>query len=134
MVILICVMQGVPDLSEFGDVYQLGFGLGQDKPPTSALVKKEFQRKIIYHLSPHEVCIQKGGKGSCMLCFMYTTVYLTHVHLLRHTLWLQGTPHAMYLYLPSISLSYAFATCRTFYGNFFKRRPKHTRFIQIKTS
>ncbi|CAJ1970563.1 unnamed protein product [Sphenostylis stenocarpa] len=45
---------GVPDLSEFGDVYQLGFGLGQDKPPTSALVKKEFQRKIIYPLSPHE--------------------------------------------------------------------------------
>ena len=49
------VKQGAPDLSEFGDVYQLGFGLGQDKPPTSAVVKKEFQRKIIYHLSPHEV-------------------------------------------------------------------------------
>ncbi|TKY56388.1 Methylesterase 17 [Spatholobus suberectus] len=45
---------GVPDLSEFGDVCQLGFGLGQDKPPTSALVKKEFQRKIIYPLSPQE--------------------------------------------------------------------------------
>ncbi|XP_057442375.1 methylesterase 17-like isoform X1 [Lotus japonicus] len=45
---------GVPDLSEFGDVYQLGFGLGRDKPPTSALVKKELQRKIIYPLSPHE--------------------------------------------------------------------------------
>uniref|UniRef100_A0A2N9EUS0 AB hydrolase-1 domain-containing protein n=1 Tax=Fagus sylvatica TaxID=28930 RepID=A0A2N9EUS0_FAGSY len=45
---------GVPDLSEFGDVYDLGFGLGPDQNPTSALVKKEFQRKIIYHLSPHE--------------------------------------------------------------------------------
>lgn len=45
---------GVPDLSEFGDVYELGFGLGQDKPPTSALIKKELQRKIIYPLSPHE--------------------------------------------------------------------------------
>ncbi|XP_028778871.1 methylesterase 17 [Neltuma alba] len=45
---------GVPDISEFGDVYELGFGLGKDKPPTSAVVKKEFQRKIIYHLSPHE--------------------------------------------------------------------------------
>lgn len=45
---------GIPDLSEFGDVYELGFGLGTDKPPTSAVVKKEFQRKIIYHLSPHE--------------------------------------------------------------------------------
>jgi len=47
--------QGVPDLSEYGDVYELGFGLGHDKPPTSALVKKEFQHKIIYPLSPHEV-------------------------------------------------------------------------------
>ncbi|KAK7282450.1 hypothetical protein RIF29_11232 [Crotalaria pallida] len=45
---------GVPDLSEFGDVYELGFGLGHDKPPTSAVVKKELQRKIIYHMSPHE--------------------------------------------------------------------------------
>ncbi|CAJ1974532.1 unnamed protein product [Sphenostylis stenocarpa] len=45
---------GVPDLSEYGDVYELGFGLGHDNPPTSAVVKKEFQRKIIYHLSPHE--------------------------------------------------------------------------------
>ncbi|KAJ7965168.1 Methylesterase 17 [Quillaja saponaria] len=45
---------GVPDLSEFGDVYELGFGMGNDKSPTSAVVKKEFQRKIIYHLSPHE--------------------------------------------------------------------------------
>ncbi|XP_050156597.1 methylesterase 17-like [Malus sylvestris] len=45
---------GVPDLSEFGDVYELGFGLGADKPPTSAIVKKEFQRKISYQLSPQE--------------------------------------------------------------------------------
>ncbi|WVZ17952.1 hypothetical protein V8G54_005274 [Vigna mungo] len=45
---------GVPDLSEYGDVYELGFGLGHDKPPTSALVKKEFQRKILYPLSPQE--------------------------------------------------------------------------------
>ncbi|XP_047179102.1 methylesterase 17 isoform X2 [Vigna umbellata] len=45
---------GVPDLSEYGDVYELGFGLGRDKPPTSALVKKEFQRKILYPLSPQE--------------------------------------------------------------------------------
>ncbi|KAK7353504.1 hypothetical protein VNO80_18953 [Phaseolus coccineus] len=45
---------GVPDLSEYGDVYELGFGLGHDKPPTSALVKKEFQRRILYPLSPQE--------------------------------------------------------------------------------
>ncbi|PSR93273.1 Methylesterase [Actinidia chinensis var. chinensis] len=48
------IKQGVPDLSHFGDVYELGFGLGPDQPPTSALVKKEFQRKIIYPLSPQE--------------------------------------------------------------------------------
>nr|POF23724.1 methylesterase 17 [Quercus suber] len=48
------VDKGVPDLSEYGDVYKLGFGLGPDQPPTSALVKKEYQRKIIYHLSPLE--------------------------------------------------------------------------------
>ncbi|GAU43548.1 hypothetical protein TSUD_245130 [Trifolium subterraneum] len=46
--------KGVPDLSEFGDVYELGFGLGHDKPPTSAMMKREFQRKISYPLSPHE--------------------------------------------------------------------------------
>ncbi|GKU98236.1 hypothetical protein SLEP1_g11266 [Rubroshorea leprosula] len=46
--------QGVPDLSEFGDVYDLGFGLGADHPPTSALVKKQYQRTIIYHKSPQE--------------------------------------------------------------------------------
>ncbi|KAK9283985.1 hypothetical protein L1049_012243 [Liquidambar formosana] len=45
---------GVPDLSEFGDVYDLGFGMGPNQPPTSATVKKEFQRKIIYHMSPQE--------------------------------------------------------------------------------
>ncbi|KAK3230323.1 hypothetical protein Dsin_002204 [Dipteronia sinensis] len=46
---------GVPDLSGFGDdVYELGFGLGSDQPPTSAIVKKEYQRKIIYQMSPQE--------------------------------------------------------------------------------
>ncbi|PWA53597.1 alpha/Beta hydrolase fold protein [Artemisia annua] len=48
------VKDGVPDLSEFGDAYDLEFGLGVDKPPTSAIVKKELQREIIYHMSPHE--------------------------------------------------------------------------------
>lgn len=50
-------LQGVPDLSSFGDVYELGFGLGPDQPPTSAIVKKEFQRKILYQLSPQEVLV-----------------------------------------------------------------------------
>ncbi|XP_022764431.1 methylesterase 17-like [Durio zibethinus] len=48
------VKDGVPDLSQFGDVYELGFGLGPEQPPTSAIVKKEFQRKIIYQMSPQE--------------------------------------------------------------------------------
>ncbi|KAL9421866.1 hypothetical protein AB3S75_034191 [Citrus x aurantiifolia] len=49
------VKDGVPDLSAFGDdVYQLGFGLGADQPPTSAIVKQELQRKIIYQMSPQE--------------------------------------------------------------------------------
>lgn len=47
--------QGVPDLSEFGDAYDLQFGLGKDQPPTSAMVKTNLQRKIIYHMSPDEV-------------------------------------------------------------------------------
>lgn len=47
---------GTPDLSEFGDVYELEFGLGRDHPPTSALIKKEFQRKILYQMSPLEDC------------------------------------------------------------------------------
>ncbi|PKI64901.1 hypothetical protein CRG98_014697 [Punica granatum] len=48
------VKDGVPDLSEFGDVNEFQFGLGLDKPPTSMIVKKEFQRKIIYQMSPLE--------------------------------------------------------------------------------
>ncbi|CAI9772150.1 unnamed protein product [Fraxinus pennsylvanica] len=49
--------KGAPDLSEFGefgDVYDVGFGLGQDHPPTTLIFKKELQRKIIYQLSPRE--------------------------------------------------------------------------------
>ncbi|CAI9762307.1 unnamed protein product [Fraxinus pennsylvanica] len=51
------IKDGVPDLSDFGeigDVYDVGFGLGQDHPPTTLLIKKELQRKIIYQLSPRE--------------------------------------------------------------------------------
>ncbi|RAL52282.1 unnamed protein product [Cuscuta campestris] len=48
---------GIPDLSDFGgadDVYDMGFGFGRDGPPTSAVVKKTLQRKIIYQMSPIE--------------------------------------------------------------------------------
>ncbi|KAJ0263762.1 Methylesterase 17 [Hirschfeldia incana] len=47
---------GVPELSEHGDVYELGFGLGTENPPTSALIKQEFQRKLLYHMSPQQEC------------------------------------------------------------------------------
>uniref|UniRef100_A0A0E0F1X7 Uncharacterized protein n=1 Tax=Oryza meridionalis TaxID=40149 RepID=A0A0E0F1X7_9ORYZ len=49
---LLC--QGVPDLSEHGDVYDLTFGLGADHPPTAVALRKEFQRIILYQQSPQE--------------------------------------------------------------------------------
>ncbi|XP_076928039.1 methylesterase 17-like [Bidens hawaiensis] len=48
------IEDGVPDVSEFGEVYDFEFGLGPDEPPTSAIVKKELQRKLIYNMSPLE--------------------------------------------------------------------------------
>ncbi|KAL8530443.1 hypothetical protein ACS0TY_007469 [Phlomoides rotata] len=54
------IKDGVPDLSEFGEVnevYEMSFGLGEDCPPTTILVKKELQRKILYQLSPQEVSL-----------------------------------------------------------------------------
>jgi pimeloyl-ACP methyl ester carboxylesterase len=51
------VKDGVPDLSDFGDfseVYDIEFGLGQDQPPTSVVIKKELLRKINYQMSPQE--------------------------------------------------------------------------------
>ncbi|KAL6906010.1 hypothetical protein ACP4OV_003611 [Aristida adscensionis] len=48
------IKHGVPDLSEFGDVYDLRFGLGEDHPPTSVALRKEYQRAILYQQSPQE--------------------------------------------------------------------------------
>ncbi|KAL0452637.1 UNVERIFIED_CONTAM: Methylesterase 17 [Sesamum latifolium] len=51
------IKDGVPDLSEFGEVKEVsdvGFGLGEDHPPTTMMIKKEVQRKIVYQLSPQE--------------------------------------------------------------------------------
>ncbi|KAH7657597.1 Carboxylesterase protein [Dioscorea alata] len=44
----------VADLSEYGDVYEYNYGMGPDNPPTSVYFKKEFQRKILYQMSPEE--------------------------------------------------------------------------------
>lgn len=48
------LIDGVPEFSEFGEVYELGFGLGLHHPPTSAVIKKEFQQKILYQMSSVE--------------------------------------------------------------------------------
>ncbi|XP_019184407.1 PREDICTED: methylesterase 17-like [Ipomoea nil] len=51
------IKDGVPDLSDFGEVFEVYdavFGLGLTETPTSLLVKKEFQREIIYQMSPCE--------------------------------------------------------------------------------
>ncbi|XVE81661.1 hypothetical protein DITRI_Ditri15bG0083000 [Diplodiscus trichospermus] len=44
----------VPDLSMYGDVNTTMYGLGDDQPPTSRIIKEEFRRKILYHLSSKE--------------------------------------------------------------------------------
>ncbi|GMN23329.1 hypothetical protein TIFTF001_000087 [Ficus carica] len=43
-----------PDLSEYGDVNTYIYGSGPDQPPTSVIVKPEFQRQIFYDMSPIE--------------------------------------------------------------------------------
>ncbi|XP_062183234.1 methylesterase 17-like [Phragmites australis] len=48
------IKDGIPDLSEFGDVYDLKFGLGEDHPPTCVALRKEYQRTILYQRSPQE--------------------------------------------------------------------------------
>ncbi|CAN0877183.1 Methylesterase 17 [Linum grandiflorum] len=48
-------LDGVPDLSRFGDkVYDLRFGKGTDEPPTSAVIAKPFLRQVAYNTSPPE--------------------------------------------------------------------------------
>ncbi|XP_066339060.1 methylesterase 17-like [Miscanthus floridulus] len=48
------IKDGVPDLSEFGDVYDLKFSLGDDRPPTSVALREEHQRAILYQQCSHE--------------------------------------------------------------------------------
>ncbi|XP_021279084.1 methylesterase 17-like isoform X2 [Herrania umbratica] len=43
-----------PDLSKYGDINKTVYGLGADQPPTSTVIKAQFQRKILYHLSSKE--------------------------------------------------------------------------------
>ncbi|KAJ0964670.1 hypothetical protein J5N97_025808 [Dioscorea zingiberensis] len=44
----------VEDLSGYGDVFQMYYGMGPNNPPTSLKLKEEFQRELFYHMSPTE--------------------------------------------------------------------------------
>ncbi|KAG6752549.1 hypothetical protein POTOM_044790 [Populus tomentosa] len=47
--------QGDPDVSEYGEVADLEYGMGLDQPPTSIIIKEEFQKRLLYHMSTREV-------------------------------------------------------------------------------
>ncbi|KAJ6885125.1 hypothetical protein NC652_031968 [Populus alba x Populus x berolinensis] len=46
--------QGDPDVSEYGEVADLEYGMGLDQPPTSIIIKEEFQKRLLYHMSTRE--------------------------------------------------------------------------------
>ncbi|XP_059428964.1 methylesterase 17-like [Corylus avellana] len=48
---------GQPDLSSFGNVSEIEYGMGPDEPPTSVKIKEQFQRQILYNMSPKEDAI-----------------------------------------------------------------------------
>ncbi|XP_071687178.1 methylesterase 17-like [Rutidosis leptorrhynchoides] len=48
------IKHGVPDLSRYGDAYDLEFGFGKNQSPTSAIIKKELLREVSYNMTPLE--------------------------------------------------------------------------------
>ena len=42
-------------MSQYGEVYEYGYGQGRENPPTSVLFKKAIQRQLLYQMSPSEV-------------------------------------------------------------------------------
>ncbi|XP_061945717.1 methylesterase 17-like [Populus nigra] len=48
------IKDGDPDVSEYGEVADLEYGMGLDQPPTSIIIKEEFQKRLLYHMSPKE--------------------------------------------------------------------------------
>lgn len=48
------IKDGEPDVSEYGEVADLEYGMGLDQPPTSIIIKEEFQKRLLYQLSPKE--------------------------------------------------------------------------------
>ena len=55
--IYIWIEQGDPDVSEYGEIADLEYGMGLDEPPTSVIIKEEFRKRILYQMSPKEVYI-----------------------------------------------------------------------------
>ncbi|KAE8039431.1 hypothetical protein FH972_011842 [Carpinus fangiana] len=53
---------GKPDLSSFGNVNEIEYGMGPDEPPTSVKIKEQFQRQILYNMSPKEISKQCSDK------------------------------------------------------------------------
>ncbi|XP_048231390.1 methylesterase 17 isoform X1 [Ricinus communis] len=106
------IQDGVPDLSSFGDVYEVGYGLGSEQPPTSAIVKKQFQRLIIYQMSPQEallighICMlpHRPLSFSFMgnkICYIYMLLYIRRYHFF---------PSRASLHLPAL-LKFSLRTC-----------------------
>jgi hypothetical protein len=50
-------MQAEPDLSSYGNVSEIEYGMGPDEAPTSVIMKEQFRRQILYNMSPKEVII-----------------------------------------------------------------------------
>lgn len=46
-------LQGRPDLPNY--VYEKEYKLGINQPPTGIIMKEQFQRQLLYNLSPKEV-------------------------------------------------------------------------------
>ncbi|KAJ9167357.1 hypothetical protein P3X46_022018 [Hevea brasiliensis] len=45
---------GEPHPSEYGEINVFEYGMGIDQPPTSVIIKEEFQCEILYQMSPKE--------------------------------------------------------------------------------
>ena len=45
----------MPVLSEYGEISEVTYGFGPDQPPTSSTIKPQFQRQILYNMSPIQV-------------------------------------------------------------------------------
>lgn len=51
--LIVVNLQGRPDLPNY--VYEKEYKLGTNQPPTGIIMKVQFQRQLLYNLSPKEV-------------------------------------------------------------------------------